>query len=91
MPVGEVPVPAVRSRPLGKCLGLLSANGSRFNAPERVFGVTGRNGAGASVLGEDPRLVRENGGLNRISEVWDCQFCVLSLFCCDPLRRAAHE
>jgi hypothetical protein len=48
-----------------------------------VFGVTGRNGAGASVLGEDPRLVRENGGSNRISEVWDCQFCVLSLFCCD--------
>jgi hypothetical protein len=38
MPVAEVPMPAVRSRPLG---------------------VTGRNGAGASVRGEDPWLVRE--------------------------------
>jgi hypothetical protein len=43
----------------GRCLALSSANGSRLNAPERVLGVTGRNGAGASVLGEDPWLVRE--------------------------------
>jgi hypothetical protein len=31
----------------------------------------------------------ENGGSNRISEVWDCHVSVLSLCCCDPLRQAA--
>ena len=33
----------------------------QFNAPERVLGVTGRNGVGTSFLGEDPRLVRAAG------------------------------
>lgn len=55
---GEVPVPACVRVP-GKCLALSSATGSRLNAPERVLGVTGRNGAGASVLGEVPWLGRE--------------------------------
>jgi hypothetical protein len=46
----RVRVPVVRSRLLGKCLALSSANGSRLNAAEqggwsRVLGVTGRHGA----------------------------------------------
>ena len=52
-------MPAVRPRPLGKCLALSSANGSPLNARERALGVTGRNGVGASVVGEDPWLVQK--------------------------------
>ena len=58
----------------------------------RVVGVTGRNRAGVSVLGEDPWPVRENDGSSRISEVRDCHVPVLSLLlCCDPLWQAAPE
>jgi hypothetical protein len=56
-----------------------------------VLGVTGRNGAGASVLGEDSWLVVKNGGSNRISEVWDYHVAVLSPYCCDRLRQAVPE
>lgn len=56
-----------------------------------MLGVTDRHGAGASVVGEDPWLVRENGGSNRISEVWDYHVAVLSLCCCDRSRQAAPE
>jgi hypothetical protein len=68
MPVGEVPVPAVRSRPLGKWLVLSSANGSRLNAPERVLGVTGRGGAACarvSFSGRSSRAFSARGRLPR--------------------------
>jgi hypothetical protein len=78
-PVGEVLVPAVRSRPLGNCLVPSSANGSRLNARERALGVTGWNGAGASVLGEDPWLGGEEWRLKPDFLGEGCRVRVLSL------------
>ena len=82
MPVGEVPVPAVRSGPLGKCLALSSANGLRLNAPGRSAWRDRQERCRRIGLGERIRgWFVKNGGSNRISEVWECHVAVLSLGC----------
>ena len=56
-----------------------AANGARLNARERALGVTGWNGAGASVLGEDPWLGGEEWRLKPDFLGEGCRVRVLSL------------
>jgi len=90
MPVGEVPVPEVRSRPLGKCLALSSANRLRQRSGGSVW--RDRQERCRRIgLGERIRVwFVKNDGLNRISEVWECHMAVLSPCCWDPLRKALY-